>query len=158
MPTNLQAAKELARTKNTEAENGFLAFVRQSAKVVIPLGQVIELRRHFGDQLAVVAHFKLCQLAGVASNEVAQLSQQRAALTGRELGPRTAGKCLVCGGDRTIGIVGRALRDLTPDLAREWVVAVKPQSRTGIRKLPVDVHLVSLHLHVSDPMRVWQLR
>jgi hypothetical protein len=53
------------------------------------LRQIVKLRAHLGNQLAVVAHLERRELLGIARDQVAEPAQQHAALGWLELWPIT---------------------------------------------------------------------
>ena len=122
-------AREVEIALLVERDDRALDLVGQAAEVVVPLRHVVELGRHLGEQLAVVAHLDLGQVLGVLRHQVAQLAQQRAALGRRHLRPRAVGEGSMRGTHRMIGIGGVAARDHRPRLAGERVVALEPFAR-----------------------------
>ena len=116
-----------------------LDLVGQSAEVVVPLRDVIQLALHLGEQLPVVAHFDRGQFFCVAGDQVTQPVQQQSALTGSELRPRALGEGAVRGAHRAIDVVSVALRDLCPWLTRVRVVTLEPLSGCGVGEPIIDI-------------------
>ena len=112
--------------------HGTLNLVGEPAVVIEPLGQVLGLRRHLRDQLAVVAHLDLRQVLGVLLDQAGDAAQHLAARRSASCRPRP----LVEGAPGRlagpVGVLGVALRDQRPRLAGVGVVA----SGTSCRKRP----------------------
>src|SRR3546814_8299700 len=67
--------------------------VRQAAKVIEPLRDIVKLSAHFGDQLTVVANLGFGQFPGLAGDQVPQFVQKRSTSAVCQLRPWTFGKC-----------------------------------------------------------------
>lgn len=61
--------------------------VRQSAEITEPFGDVAQLRRHLGDQLAIVARLDRRQASGVLRDQVGETDRQLSACACRQPGP-----------------------------------------------------------------------
>ena len=122
-----------------------LDLVGQSAEVVVPLRDVIELALHLGEQLPVVAHFDRGQFLCIARDQVAQPVQQQSALTRSELRPWALGKGAVRGAHRAVHVGGVSLRDLRPGFTRVRVVTLEPLPGRGLVVPTIDIQRVALH-------------
>jgi hypothetical protein len=119
-------------------------FVRQAGVVIVPLGQVLGLGVHLGDQLAVVAHLDLSQAVGILDQEVGQLADHVPAL-GRGHGRpvafigRPVGRL-----DRPLHVLPVAPGHQGPGLGGEGIEGFEILARGGLDPRPVDVHAEGL--------------
>jgi hypothetical protein len=139
-------ARKVEKALFIERNHAAFDLVRQTAEVIEPLRDVVQLSRHFGKQLAVVAHFDCCELVGVACDQVAQAAQQLPALCRAQLRPRAAGERAVRSLNRTIGVAWGALGNLCPRVTGIGVVRLEPALALRRRILAVDVVHVALHV------------
>ena len=123
-----------------------LNLVGQPAVVVEPLGQVLELRRHLRDQLAVVAHLDLRQVLAVLLDEAGDLAHDLAARRLRHGRPGAALEGAMRGLDGAVYIGGVALRNERPRLAGVGVVGLKRLAGGGAAPFAVDVGLIPCKL------------
>ncbi len=138
-------ARKVEITFLVKRDDRALDLVRQPAEIVVPLRNVIELARHLGDQLAVVAHFDLGKMLCVLRHQITEFPQQRAALRRRHLWPGAIGECSVRRTHRMIRIGRVAARNQRPRLAGKGVEALEPFARRGSNPFAADIHLVLLH-------------
>ena len=119
-------------------------FVRQPAKVVVPLGHVVELARHFAEELAVVFDLGAGQRVGVLGNEVAQPPHQHAPLGRMECRPITRGEGRVRGLHGAVHVLRFGLWNQAPRFGRVRIVAFEVFAGGSFDPLTTYEHLVLL--------------
>ena len=73
------AAREVEHVGLVDRDDAALDLVGEPTEVAIPLRQVAHLRRHLGQQLAVVAHLDIGERLRVLGDEIGQAEQQLSA-------------------------------------------------------------------------------
>ena len=122
--------------------HGALNLVGEPAVVIEPLGQVLGLRRHLRDQLAVVAHLDLRQVLGVLLDQAGDAAQHLAARGLRHRRPRPLVERAPGRLAGPVRVLGVALGDQRPRLAGVGIVRLELLAGSGLAPLAVDVGLI----------------
>ncbi len=116
-----------------------LNLIGEATVVVEPLGHVLGLRTHLGDELAVVAHLDLPQMIGVLFDQLGDAAHDLAARGRRHLRPRAGVEGAVGGFHGAVGVLLAAFGNQGPGLARVGVEALELLAGD-----PASTHLPSM--------------
>ena len=120
-----------------------LDLVRQAAVIVVPLGCVLELAHHLADELAIVLHLDGGERFRVPGDQIAEPSEQQAALGRVHLRPVPRGECAVGCLHGAIHVVRIAPGYQGPGPGGIGIKALEVLTGGGFGPLTVDEHLLT---------------
>ncbi len=119
--------------------------VGQAAEIAPPLGVIVQLAAHFGQELAVVANLDFGQSLSVGYHQISKPQHHLAALGRRHLRVRPrahrAFGCL----HRPVHVLCASLGDTSPCLSGVGIDRIHPLAVERLDVLIVDEVVISLH-------------